>query len=61
MYAMGWEGYHLHLFQKGKTIYTTEESDDDFWFNLDNTFIIKLVIVKFMILIEGSELIQQAH
>lgn len=35
--AMGWEGYHLHLFQKGKTIYTTEESDDDFWFNLDNT------------------------
>ncbi|WP_278717090.1 plasmid pRiA4b ORF-3 family protein [Bacteroides caecimuris] len=31
--AMGWEGYHMHLFQKGKTIYTTEESDDDFWFD----------------------------
>ncbi len=31
--AMGWEGYHMHLFQKGKTIYTTEESDDDFLFD----------------------------
>ena len=31
--AMGWEGYHMHLFQKGKTIYKTEESDDDFLFD----------------------------
>ena len=31
--AMGWEGYHMHLFQKGKTIYTTEESDDEFLFD----------------------------
>ena len=35
--AMGWEGYHMHLFQKGKTIYTTEESDDDLLFAPDKT------------------------
>ena len=35
--AMGWEGYHLHLFQKGKTIYTADEYGDDLLFDPNNT------------------------
>lgn len=34
--AMGWEGYHMHLFQKGKTTYVTGECDNDLLFDPNN-------------------------
>lgn len=35
IYAMGWEGYHLHQFRKNGILYKEITDDDTFWFGGD--------------------------